>query len=357
MTNQGFSSSFLQGATELFLSGSNSEGSKANLRDQAKLAFLQVQPQLAEVEARIRSRFTSEAEILPIIADYLLELGGKRIRPILSLLSSQLFGNREASQGLIDVSAGIELIHMATLLHDDIIDESPKRRHKDSAYFKFGIAPSLLAGDFLWVRAFGLCAHLGELVVRKTESACVELTEGEILEGNLTLERSLTLKEYENIVTKKTGSLFSLATAVGSYYGNASLEDIETLSSFGRLSGIAFQMIDDVLDVVADEDLLGKPSGTDLKQQTPSLTNILWLQSGDRFAEEFFSLKSPTPQQVHLAIQALRASPVIEESRDIASKYATQAKAQLMKVQGSNIDESIRSHLISIVDYTLARCL
>ena len=357
MNEQGLSSSFLQGATELFLSPKEAAGREAELREEAKKAFAQVQIGLAEVEARIRSRFTSEAEILPVIADYLLDLGGKRIRPILAILSSQLFGERQASQGLIDVSAGIELIHMATLLHDDIIDESPKRRHKDSAYSKFGIAPSLLAGDFLWVRAFGLCAHLGELVVRRTEAACIELTEGEILEGNLSLERTLTLKEYENIVAKKTGSLFSLATTVGSYYGGANLQEIDVLSDFGRMAGIAFQMIDDVLDVVADEDLLGKPSGTDLKQQTPSLVNILWLKSAEKQAQEFFSLPQPSAAQVQEAIQALKSSPVIDEAREIAAGYANEAKIALGRVPSSRVDEQVRAHLLSIVNYTLARCL
>lgn len=362
MSEHEHSSTFLQGATALFLSdfspGSSEATAISALRDAAKNAFLEVNSGLTLVEDKIRSRFVSEARILPEIADYLLELGGKRIRPILALLSAKLFGLSEPSAGLIDVAAGIELIHMATLLHDDIIDESPRRRHKESAYSKFGIAPSLLAGDFLWVRAFGLCAHLGELVVRKTEDACIELTEGEILEGSLTEERALSLKDYEQIVSKKTGSLFSLAAVVGSHYGGASDEEREALGRFGRLTGIAFQMIDDVLDVVADEDLLGKPSGTDLKQRTPSLVNVLWLESGDERGRQFFrSPIVPSPAEVHAALSIIRSSPVIEEARAIARRYAEEAEQELASVPSSRIRDDVRRHLLAILSYTLSRCL
>ncbi len=371
-------STFLQGAHELFLSDGGSSVSTElldadALRAKAKDAFLEVSPGLAKVEARIRSCFVSEAEVLATIADYLLELGGKRIRPILAILTAKLFDDSpltpdgmnsetpgrtdEIRPQLVDVSAGIELIHMATLLHDDIIDESPKRRHKDSAYYKFGIAPSLLAGDFLWVRAFGLCAHLGELVVRRTEEACVELTEGEILEGALSIDRPFAFQEYERIVSKKTGSLFSLSTLVGAYYGGANENEIEVMRRFGRYAGIAFQMIDDVLDVVADETLLGKPSGTDLKQQTPSLVNVLWLQSEDPRAKEFFSKPSPTTQEVAETVTYLRSSQVIAQARSMSRGYAARAKSELDGLASDRINPRVKMHLAALLDYTLARCL
>jgi octaprenyl-diphosphate synthase len=350
-------STFLEGATELFLSPRQKTVAADSLRTQAKEAFDEVHGGLSLVEEKIKSCFVSEAEILATIADYLLELGGKRIRPILALLTARLFGLTSPTPPLVDVSAGIELIHMATLLHDDIIDESPKRRHKDSAYFKFGVAPSLLAGDFLWVRAFGLCAHLGELVVRRTEEACVELTEGEILEGSLSPDRVLLFEEYERIVSKKTGSLFALAALVGAHYGGASTDEIEIAAHFGRMAGIAFQMIDDVLDVVADETLLGKPSGTDLKQQTPSLVNVLWLESGDERAREFFSETHPSPELVRAALAHLRSSAVIHEARGYASGYAGQAKAALNRLSKERTEARIRRHLEGLLDYTLVRCL
>ena len=179
--------------------------------------FTLAQSGLVAVEDRLLSCFRSDAPELTTISTYLMQQGGKRIRPVLALLSARLFGMNEPSTALVDVAAGIELIHMATLLHDDIIDESPVRRHKRSAYLEFGLPPSLLTGDFLLVRAFGLCALLDDFVVQRTEQACVELVEGEILEGKLTPSNPASFPHYLNVVSKKTASLFALACELGGH--------------------------------------------------------------------------------------------------------------------------------------------
>ena len=166
--------------------------------------------ELALVEEVIKSSFRSDAASLSEISSYLFSLGGKRIRPVLCLLAYKALVEEEVKEQLITIAAGIELIHMATLLHDDIIDKSNLRRNSASANKKFGLAKSLLTGDFLLVRAFGLCAKLSSEIVRATEIACVELTEGEILE--------LPMHEFDHdldssllIARKKTASLFRLA--------------------------------------------------------------------------------------------------------------------------------------------------
>ncbi len=349
-------------------------------------AFLSVQPPLLEVEAAIRRKFESDAALLGTISEYLHAQGGKRIRPALCLLAASLFGKhlteREhgtldesaelrrqvafqqtafpraaLSQQVIDVSAGIELIHMATLLHDDIIDEAPKRRHETSAYRRFGLGPSLLAGDFLLVRAFGLCAHLDDFVVTETERACVELTEGEILETKLSITDHKNLEYYITIVGKKTASLFTLATKVGSYLAGASDEDVKHLAEYGYNAGIAFQIVDDILDITGDEELLGKPAGTDLRQHAPSLVNILWLQSGDGHAGRFFSQAKPTADKIKQALVRLKNSPVIDECRTLARKFAAKANAELHAVSSPIVDAEVRGHLTAILEYTLERCL
>jgi geranylgeranyl pyrophosphate synthase len=261
---------------------------------------------------------------------------------------------REPSAPVIDVAAGIEMIHMATLLHDDIIDESPTRRHKPSAFKQYGLPPSLLAGDFLLVRAFGLCAKLDPYVIERTERACVELTEGEVLEGHLTVDARYSLEQYETVVAKKTASLFSLSAAVGAFYTGTSRENVQRLSDFGLHSGIAFQMVDDILDITAEEDLLGKPSGTDLRQQTPSLVNILWLRSGDERAKELFSAPTVTDSAARDAVALLRGSTVIAEAREVACSAANRACEALQGVTGC--DEEVRSELLALLDYTLNRC-
>ncbi|MFN8389082.1 MAG: polyprenyl synthetase family protein [Bdellovibrionota bacterium] len=336
---------------------SSGAASPKELQDSVRNVFFSAHQGLQLIDARIRSRLTSEARTLEEIAGYLLELGGKRVRPLLAVLSGKLFGMAIPSSQLVDAAAGIELIHMATLLHDDIIDASPKRRHKESAYSKYGFTSSLLAGDFLWVRAFGLCAHLGEFIVTATEKACIELTEGEVTEGTLRLDSPQSLSEYIEIVSKKTASLFSLSTSIGAHCAGASAANIERMRSFGEILGIAFQMVDDILDVTADEDLLGKPSGTDLKQRTPSLVNILWLCSGASDAREYFSASSVDEQSVNRALQSVRASAVLDEAREIARDYAERARATLAAVDEPTLDAEVATQLLTLLDFTLQRCL
>lgn len=336
------------------------------LKARTQLIFGKAAPGLALVEARIRSVFNSEAEILAEISRYLFELGGKRIRPILAILTEALFKVASPSQTLIDAAAGIELIHMATLLHDDIIDQSAKRRNKESAYLKYGFTSSLLAGDFLWVRAFGLCAHLGEFIVRKTEAACVELTEGEVLEKRLNTSSTdfqiPSRKDYLQVVDKKTASLFALSAAVGAYCASnrkSKLSDVEpevaAVENFGRSAGLCFQMVDDILDVISTEDLLGKPSGADLKQHTPSLINILWLESADPRAKEFFSKEQHSPEELAETIEYLKKSKVISEARNLAQSEAEKAKEFLNSLPAEIVDEDVRSLLITLVDFTVER--
>ncbi|MCB0360435.1 MAG: polyprenyl synthetase family protein, partial [Bdellovibrionales bacterium] len=228
---------------------------------------------------------------------------------------------------------------------------------QESAFKRFGLTPSLLAGDFLLVRAFGLCAQLDSFVITQTEAACVELTEGEVLEGVIDLDSPPSLDDYITVVSKKTASLFRLACAVGAHLSQPDAEVTEALGNFGRLAGIAFQMVDDILDVTADEDLLGKPSGTDLRQKTPSLVNVLWLESGDSRAGEFFRRQSITLEQSQEARKLVLRSAVVDEARAYARSYASHAHAELQRLPSALIDEATRNQLHAIVEYTLDRCL
>lgn len=332
----------------------------AALKEVVQGTFALVAPGLARVEHTVRSSFVTESPQLFEISRHLLETGGKRIRPILTLLTNMLFSaptSEERFASLVKAAAGIELIHMATLLHDDIIDQSSKRRHRETAYVTYGMTPTLLAGDFLWVRAFGLCAHLGEYVVQSTERACVELTEGELMEGTLSESRNFAFEDYVQIVSKKTASLFALSAGLGAHFAAASDEDRERLTTFGREAGIAFQMVDDILDVVSTDDLLGKPAGTDLRQRTPSLVNVLWLAQDRERARRFFGAPEMTPELVEDARQQILASPVIGEARTIARERTARARAQLDAIAPSKKNEQVERHLLALLEYTLRRCL
>ncbi len=278
------------------------------------------------------------------------------MRPLLTVLSAKLFGMHEASKELLNAAAGIELIHMATLLHDDIIDESPLRRSQESAYSKYGTAKTLLAGDFLFARAFGLCGVLDAEVVRATEQAVVELTEGEVLEGTLSEDTTSSLESYLTVVSRKTASLFALSAFVGAHLAGASSTQKKSLLSFGRDAGIAFQMIDDILDIVSSSDLLGKPAGADLRQKTPSLVNILWLASGDTRAKEFFA-RDTSEEEIADTIAHIKTTTVLEESRALASEYAAKARSHLNSIDEDALDLETRENLFALVNYTLTRCL
>lgn len=309
---------------------------------------------LAQVERRIKSCLGSDAILLTEISEYLLALGGKRIRPLLALVVYRLFGHFDTPAQLIDAAAGIEMIHMATLLHDDIIDASPTRRHRASPFRQYGMPPTLLAGDFLLARAFGLCAHLDLFIIEETERACVELTEGETLEGTLLPAQPPSLQDYRTVVEKKTASLFGLAAAVGSHLARIPDEAVTTIRKFGVKTGTCFQMVDDILDITADVDLLGKPTGTDLKQKTPSLVNVLWWESGDEKARTFFSIDDPSPADVTDAVKHLRGSTIISQAREIATREANEAREILTYTP--SVSPHIRDQLLALLDLTLERC-
>lgn len=288
--------------------------------------LVQSLPGMQEVEALARQKFRSEVPLLEEIPSYLLDLGGKRMRPLLTFMTARAAGVATPTQELIDVATGIELIHMATLLHDDIIDHSPLRRHQPSPYRKFGLGNTLLAGDFLLTRAFSLCARLDQFIIDATEQACIELVEGEISESSLG-ERAHTVESSLTIARKKTASLFRLAAASAAHLARCPAEAVRDFAAFGESLGVAFQVLDDVLDVTSEEDLLGKRSGTDLRERKPSIVNVLWLQSGSELARHLLTPPNAVAteqeeQFVDQALAELREGPVIERARSIARKVA-----------------------------------
>ena len=312
---------------------------------------------LARVEEKIREVLASEARLLRDIPLYLHSLGGKRIRPALCLLTARALGLAAATPALIDIAAGMELIHMATLLHDDIIDNSMLRRHHPSALAKYGMSATLLAGDFLYVRAFGLCSKLDRLIIDETERACVELTEGEVLETSLAVEPH-TIESSLDICRKKTAALFRLAALSGAHLAGAGSEATRHMAAFGEHVGIAFQILDDILDVTSTKEVLGKEPGIDIRERKPSVVNVLWLRSGDPLAAQ---LRSPGSREeddhfVPAALSALAASPAIAEARRLAEEFVTAARKDLgaAKASAGTVSPEI-SVLDALLDYTLSR--
>ena len=309
-----------------------------------------------EVEAIVQSKFESESKLLTDIPQYLFSTGGKRMRPVLCLMTARAFGLSPTESKLTEVAAGIELIHMATLLHDDIIDNSPKRRHQESPFVKFGLGDTLLSGDFLLVRAFSLCARLDRPIIDATEVACIELTEGEIMETDRPLAEH-TIETSLEIARKKTASLFRLATYSAAYLAGLRGELLTLLSEFGESLGIAFQILDDILDVTSSEDLLGKQSGTDIREQKPSAVNLLWLATNSTLAKKLTDKNQLSSEYVAAALEELKQSSVVSDARTLALSYADKARGSLQKAASlaPKYDRSFLTDLESIIDYTVER--
>lgn len=327
--------------------------------DSAKQVLLKALASISgmdQIEQVILSKLDSDVSILRDIPTYLLHLGGKRMRPLMSVLVWKAFSNTVPNQKLINTAAGIELIHMATLLHDDIIDNSPKRRAQDSALIKFGSSPTLLAGDLLLVRAFALCAKLDGFVVDCTERACIELTEGEMLEMNRNISE-YSVNDSLEIARRKTAALFRLAAETAAYLADASKEQIQNMRIFGEKLGMAFQVLDDILDVTATEDLLGKTSGTDIRECKPSCVNILWLQSPDPVAKTAL-IERRIGEELPLedAIASVKKSGAVEQAKDIAKSLAKEARASLeASAPQKNLKTPGWQELDALLTYTLDR--
>lgn len=314
---------------------------------------------LKEVEAIVSEKFASEVPLLSEIPAYTFGLGGKRIRPVLTLVVGKLLGMQVPRRDLLEIAAGIELIHLATLLHDDIIDKSPVRRHQESAYSRFGIESTLLSGDFLLVRAFALCARLHPEIIAATEKACVELVEGEILETPLyaakhTQESSLT------IARKKTAALFRLSAFSGVFTVTNDLALASEFGKFGEELGTAFQILDDILDITSSEDVLGKRPGMDLVERKPSLVNVLWLESGEALAQQLLLAPRSLEAEEQFRLEGLahlKNSKIIEQARAMATEKVERAQqalnSGLSKLRAP--DSNALKLLSGLLQYTIER--
>src|SRR5437870_7989777 len=232
-----------------------------------------VTSELALVEARIRESIRTEEPLLHEIARYVIESGGKRIRPMVTLLAFRALGGSEIRQA-VDLAAAFELIHSATLIHDDINDGGDMRRGRLAAYKKFGLQNALVTGDFLFVKAFGIGGRFDDDIVEITANVCAALAEGEIRQKRHVDDTGVTRSEYLDIIRRKTALPMSAGARVAGLLANARLEHIEAVGDYGINLGMAFQIVDDVLDVVGDASRLGKPPGTDVREGNVTLVTI-----------------------------------------------------------------------------------
>ncbi|HIJ37858.1 MAG TPA: polyprenyl synthetase family protein [Rhodospirillaceae bacterium] len=239
-----------------------------------------VNDDLAKVNATIVERMHSPVELIPQLAGHIIAAGGKRLRPMLTLASAKLCGH--SGQRHIKLSACVEFIHTATLLHDDVVDDSSLRRGLASANAVWGNKPSVLVGDFLFSRAFELMVEDGNLQVLAILSrASSVIAEGEVLQLITANDTATNEDSYLEVIRAKTAALFAAACRIGAVVADRPKVEEEALDSYGLNLGIAFQLIDDVLDYSAKQEKLGKAIGDDFREGKITLPVILAFRRGD----------------------------------------------------------------------------
>ena len=311
--------------------------------------FSSVAEELELVEENLARSIRSDESALTEISSHLIHGGGKRIRPMVTLIAFKLFAGKRMADA-VDIATAIELIHTATLLHDDIIDGAEFRRGKQSAYKRFGLKATLVTGDFLFIKAFEFAGKFDETVVQWTADACTRLTEGEILQGFFNRNTKVTPKDYLEIVKRKTASLFQTGAKVGAYLAGASPSLIEEIGQYSLNLGIAFQIVDDVLDIVGHEELLGKPTGIDLRDGNPSIPIILALKEGHKAVFDAFQDPTPPEDKIRAAIQAIRQGSAIQKARVLSNTYAEQALKSIKRFPASVYRDGLETLVRLIVD-------
>ncbi|MEE9268543.1 MAG: polyprenyl synthetase family protein [Thermoplasmata archaeon] len=315
---------------------------------------LSISKELSLVEDLIQRSIHSRESLLTEIAGYVIGAGGKRVRPAVTILSYYMVGGKDVDRA-VRIAAALELVHSATLLHDDINDGGIMRRGQPAAFKKYGLQSALVTGDFLFTKAFAIGAKFDPEIVDVTAEACVRLAEGEIRQRAKARDLSMSEEDYLVIVQRKTAGFFSAGTRVGAMLGGGSPEQIAALSEYGRHLGIAFQIIDDILDVVGDESVTGKPIGSDVREGNVTLLLQHALNNGNATArtelEDIIREGPKSEEEVLRAIDIIAASGAVDEARARAAEHAVHAK-QSLGVLGP---EPQKLELMRIADLVLHR--
>ncbi|GIW34549.1 polyprenyl synthetase family protein [Meiothermus sp.] len=280
---------------------------------------LDLEAQLSEFESRLRAVVRSEVEFVQLIEEDLVTAGGKRVRPRLVFLASNALGG---VPGAMELALAVELLHSASLLHDDLVDDAETRRGKEAAFRKYGNAVSVLSGDYLLSRLMALLAQTGrmELVAMFAETAR-QLSEAEVLQFQVAALHDYSLQNYERIIDGKTASVMRVACEGAAVLGDAPVEERKALARFGSLYGQAFQMRDDYLDLMGTPEVLGKPAGGDVREGKVTLITLRLLEAYPQEVEAIFKRRASEPHDIaRLQELAELSGAGLEVTRAIAAR-------------------------------------
>ncbi len=292
--------------------------------------------EMRQVDHSIRTHLNSEVVLINQISEYIISNGGKRLRPLLLLLLSKALGYR--GEHHITLAATVELIHTATLLHDDVVDESEMRRGNKTSHEIWGNAASVLVGDFLYSKAFQMMVTAESMgVMRVLANATNRIAEGEVQQllniGNLATSEA----DYLRVITNKTAKLFEAGCELAALISDCSATRTQQLADYGRYLGIAFQMADDVLDYSADEKTLGKNLGDDLQEGKLTLPLIHLLAHGTAAerAQITRAIEQPDLDALLAVREAIAGSDALDYTRQQAHKYSAKASECLQSLPDS----------------------
>ncbi|NBR98142.1 MAG: octaprenyl diphosphate synthase [Betaproteobacteria bacterium] len=291
---------------------------------------------MAAVDRVIRERLHSEVALVSQVADYIISAGGKRLRPALVVLSSRAHGIQDAR--VHELAAIIEFIHTATLLHDDVVDESALRRGRDTANAAFGNAPAVLVGDFLYSRAFQMMVGIGSMrVMEVLADATNIIAEGEVLQLMNCNDPDIDEAAYLRVIRYKTAKLFEASTRLGAVLGAADAPHEAAMAEYGMRLGTAYQLVDDILDYSGDSGSTGKNVGDDLAEGKPTLPLIHVLKHGD--AEERALVRRAIEDggagDIDAVLAAIRRTGALDYARQVADAELAAARAALDSLQAS----------------------
>ena len=307
--------------------------------------------QMADVEALLRSHTRSEYPFVDETAHHLVAAGGKRLRPLLTLLTAQ-YGD-PTRDGIIAAAVACEITHLATLYHDDVMDQAPLRRGVESANMRWGNTIAILTGDFLFAKSSDLLADLGPAAVRLQARTFERLVIGQIMETQGPNPGQDPLEHYLKVVADKTGSLIAASARYGGMISGAPADITDTVTVFGEKIGVAFQLADDVIDIASESNQSGKTPGTDLREGVPTLVTLNVMKSSDPADADLKRLLSapiedePTVQQVLVALRNHRA---LDESREQLQQIAKQARGALGPLPINDATGALMSLCDAVID-------
>ncbi len=310
-----------------------------------------------DLDEVIRQRLASKVALIDQISTYIIQAGGKRIRPALLLLVAKALANGQPTPHALELAAVVEFIHTATLLHDDVVDESTLRRGRETANAAFGNAASVLVGDFLYSRAFQMMIGPNDLKVMQILSdATNTIAEGEVLQLLNMNDPEVDEASYLQVIRYKTAKLFEASSELGAILAKSNLAQREQAAAFGRHIGTAFQLMDDLLDYTANAEQMGKNAGDDLREGKPTLPLIYLLENGS--TEERLLVRAAIeqnqdlPQDVFLQIlKAVQTSGALDYTHAAAKREADLAFECIKDFP----ENEATSALHALCEYSLAR--